>query len=63
MDKNTAKNRNYLWQTLEQHIGHNVVISTYGKDSDIFDICLECEDCNEVLLDADIYDICTNEDI
>lgn len=46
---------------LEKHAGHNVVIVKYGDWDDPVDICLECEDCNEVILDAEIYDITAKE--
>ena len=51
-----------LWNILKQHRGHKVVIATYGDWNDPADICLECEDCCEVLLDAEIYTICARED-
>ena len=51
-----------LWDILEKHRGHHVVIASYGDWDDPADICLECEDCGEVLLDASIYTICTRED-
>ena len=51
-----------LWNVLKEHLGHNVVIVAYGDINDPVDICLECEDCNEVILDAEIYTICARED-
>lgn len=47
-----------LWELLEKHKGHNVSIVSYGDPDDPDDVCLECEDCGEVLLDAEIYTIC-----
>ena len=44
----------YLHQKLREHCGHNVRISNYGEDN----YTLECEDCNEVLFDTDLYDLC-----
>ena len=52
-----------LWNLLLQHRGHNVVIAVYGDPADPADVCLECEDCNEVILDGEIYTICAREDI
>lgn len=48
-----------LWYLLLKHVGHRVEIAIYGNENDV---CLECLDCNEVLLDADIYTICARED-
>ena len=45
-----------LWDALKKHIGHKVSIASYvDNDDNIVDICLECEDCNEVILDSEIY--------
>lgn len=48
-----------LWGIFKEHCGHNVEIVEYGNGQDY---CLECTDCNEVLLDAEIYTICARED-
>lgn len=53
---------NILWNALYAHRGHHVCIATYGDPDDPADVCLECEDCNEVILDAEIYTLCTRED-
>ena len=45
----------YLHQKLREHCGHNVRISKYGLGYGCY--ALECEDCNEVLFDTDIYDL------
>lgn len=47
---------------LERHAGHHVVIVKYGSWDDPADIALECEDCNEVILDAELYDIIGKEE-
>jgi len=52
-----------LWRLLENHVGHNVEIVAYGDKSDPQDVCLECVDCNEVILDAEIYTLCAREDV
>lgn len=52
-----------LWRILKAHYGHKICIACYGDVGDPADVCLECEDCNEVLLDAEIYTICGKEDI
>lgn len=41
-----------LWDMLKSHIGHQVRIVAYGDTDDPMDICLECEECGEVILDA-----------
>ena len=52
-----------LWDALLKHRGHNVVIAVYGDPSDPADVCLECEDCNEVILDGEIYTLIGRDDI
>lgn len=37
-------------------------IVSYGDLENPADICLECEDCGEVVLDAEIYTLCARED-
>ena len=44
-----------LWNLLLKHRGHNVAIVTYGDPDAPADVCLECEDCGEVVLDAELY--------
>lgn len=51
-----------LWNALKKHYGHHVEIAFYGDAEDPADICLECTDCSEVILDAGIYTICARED-
>ena len=51
-----------LWNLLYLHRGHNVSIRIYGDENSPADVCLECDDCNEVILDAEIYTICARED-
>jgi hypothetical protein len=41
------------YDDLKRHVGHNVVVVTYGKGKDIRNVACECEDCNEVLIDYD----------
>ena len=44
---------------LRRHIGHKIVCVGYGIDStenkpyEMVNVAVECEDCNEVLLDYD----------
>lgn len=46
---------NYLAKKLLQHVGHNIEIAVYGDGINIYDVCIECVDCNEVLIDCN-YD-------
>ena len=40
---------------LREHIGHKIVVAGYGndEDGDFANVALECETCNEVLVDFD----------
>lgn len=51
-----------LWNELKKHRGHTVNIVSYGDWNNPANICLECEDCGEVVLDAKIYTLCARED-
>ena len=52
-----------LWNEIKKHRGHNVNIVSYGDWDDPTDVCLECKDCGEVVLDAEIYTLCAREDV
>ncbi len=41
--------------------GHNVRIVTYGDIDDPVDVCLECENWEEVLIDAELYTLCARK--
>ncbi len=51
-----------LWKALEEHWGHNVRIVKYGDLDDPADICLECDDCGLVILDAELYTLQARDD-
>ena len=51
-----------LWKTLEEHWGHNVRIVKYGDLDAPADICLECDDCGLVILDAELYTLQARND-
>ena len=51
-----------LWNALYKHRGHKVVIATYGDLDNPADVCLECEDCSEVILAAELYTLCAREE-
>jgi len=40
-------------KTLEDHKGHKLNIVTYEKEGVVYNIALECKDCNCVLIDFD----------
>lgn len=43
-----------MYEKLRPHIGHHVACVCYGPPGqDPVDICIECEDCNEVLVSAE----------
>lgn len=50
-----------LWSILAEHKNHNVQIRAYGNP--VQDICLECDDCNEVILDSEVYTISERTDL
>lgn len=52
-----------LWNELLKHRGHNVNIVSYGDSDNPADVCLECEDCGEVVLDAELYTLCARDDM
>lgn len=52
-----------LWNALKQHIGHQVEIASYGDGECLCDVCLECIDCGEIILDAELYTLCTRGDL
>lgn len=55
------KDADVLWNLLLRHRGHNVVIVTYGDPDAPVDVCLECEDCGEVVLDAELNTLAAKE--
>lgn len=46
---------NYMYEKLRNHVGHHIVCVSYGNEENPTDICLECEDCGEVLVSAEDY--------
>lgn len=53
--------RSYMFEKLNQHVGHNIVCVCYGDVNDPMDICIECEDCGCVLISAEDFDIKEDE--
>lgn len=52
-----------LWNLLKKHIGHEVHVESYGDTGGVRDICLECEDCGEVVLDSELYTLAARRDL
>ena len=65
MGTNERRNRcsPLLHDKLNKHRGHHISIASYGDWDDPENISLKCEDCNEVILDAELYTICGREDV
>lgn len=38
---------------LAQHVGHDIRVVMYGSEHVTYDTSIECEDCSEVLYDAE----------
>ena len=45
---------NLLYEIMSKHVGHHVEVVDYGDGENM---ALECEDCNCVLFDTDVYDL------
>lgn len=46
----------YMYETLKDHVGHNIVYVSYGDSENPSDICIECETCNCVLVSSEDFD-------
>ena len=44
---------NWIFEKLKYHIGHKITCVAYGGYDNPSDICIECEDCNEVLISSE----------
>ena len=58
-DKSSNFDLTLLYRRLSEHCGHDVHITKYGIGQGCY--TLECCDCNEVICDTDIYDLCAKE--
>lgn len=47
---------------LGRHAGHDLVLAYYGDFDNPSDICIECEDCHEVLISAEAFDMEDTDD-
>ena len=43
----------HSFDDLFPHVGHNIVCVTYGSSRYLWNISVECETCNTVLMDYD----------
>lgn len=50
-------------EALKRHLGHEIVIVSYGQHGNPSDYSLECEDCNEVLADCEVTEAHRNSAI
>lgn len=57
--ESTEPTEKELEKRLLKHVGHSVRICVYGED----DVVLECEDCNEIILDSELYTICARKEV
>ena len=48
--------KNYMFEKLKSHIGHQICCVAYGDIENPSDVCIECEDCGEVLVSAEDFD-------
>ena len=64
-DSNEKIDATLLYRRLSEHCGHDVAIVKYGRAEACCPQCytLECNDCNEVICDTDIYDLCGKEGV
>ena len=46
-----------MYEKLKPHVGHKIACVCYGNADDPWDICIECEDCNEVLVSAETFEL------
>ena len=44
-----------LFNLLRHHIGHKIACVSYGNP--VVNISIECEDCGQVILDTDVYEL------
>ena len=71
MNEKTDKNPNFNITTMMMkfaaHWGHPVTLYRYGTGKPLgsgnyYCYSLECEQCNEVICDTDVYDLCARRD-
>lgn len=63
LNVNHDGDNDWLWNTLLAHLGHRVSVAVYGDLDNPANVCLECEDCGEVVLDAELYTLKARDDL
>ena len=53
-DEEPSEYDRFKFESLRSHIGHDIVVVSYGDD---YNVAIECEDCNVVLYSLDNPDI------
>lgn len=48
--------KNWMYEKLKPHIGHKIVCVCYGDTYDPVDVCIECEDCFQVMISAEDFE-------
>lgn len=51
--KSAIDELDYFYAKLKSHVGHNVECTQYGKGEDIWNIAIECLDCQDVIFSLD----------
>lgn len=51
-----------LWDLLLAHRGHELVVASYGDPDNPQNVSLECETCETVVLDAELYTLCVRSE-
>lgn len=50
--------RNRMYNRLKPHWGHHIECVVYGDEpNEPDDICIECRDCNEIIISAETEDM------
>ena len=47
------------FKDLMEHVNHTITVATYLYNAEVYNVSIECLDCNEVLLDFDRPDVKT----
>ena len=41
------------FKELNRHFAHDIQVVRYGRGGEVFNVAVECQECNEVLMDYD----------
>lgn len=62
--KPTGNENTLLSDKLKAHWGHELCVTCYkDRNGEVSDVCLECLDCGEVVLDGELYTLKARNDI